>query len=1348
MSERRPMQRGGDGGRERARRRDGGQSKASLRASQPRPITRSSQGDLKDISSLREVIGQLPAEGRTFDKEEELRWKINQLEKDKLELNSKYNQEVSGFEAQLTRCRALLEKGEAQRQTLEYELAVVKRDAAAQNSRSEDKIADLIKHNQQLEGLSAELRQRGSDLQKALEITQQARYDDERSLQVDLRERDHLIHSISTERELLQEENTRLHTLLQEHKDTLQKLKDRMEGIQRDRERDTEELKIKTCELRKSMEREEELRTEVETVNKKVKALEKCVESERAAHMEFKVNAEVIQIRLRDMEAAQSVEKRNQAEVVSSLELLKHKFGEVERAHTQERERADNTQHTLTRVELEYQNTKANLIGQLEKAKAASSDRIGQLEREKAESAKLIGQLEKEKAELAKLIGHLEREKAESAKLIGQLEKEKAESAKLIGHLEREKAESAKLIGQLEREKAESVKLIGQLEKEKAESAKLSVRLQEQKRVQMEREHELNLVQKRLVFLEETYHGLLKELEQLLHHHHHQGASPISSTGDQRNHSTLMDILKRVLHRYHTELKDLVKVIDALNEENKDKDEIITDQRRRIQECEARCVCVSEEAERLRVYAAESADAAERMQRELENITHRWEEEKERHTQTKTHTHTLTQDHKKEHQEKLAFLHSLYQQLLTGGVLVASPQSMMGSFSWAELSIMLQEQADVLTSDLHSANQRITFLESVCEGKEAALTSVCEQLKQREETWIKQREELDTHHTHLINELHTRAQVHTHTHTHTPHTPDQQTTHQSLGTHGCVFICVCVCVCVFICVCVCVCDLQSRLDHTVKCLHGSERAHSILQQEVSRLQELVRVCRRDDASLLAACALLAGCVSSLRGRVCALLQQKAVLKRGVCDAQSLRQEVGALLRALADPGVQGQSKVTRGVWRFRVHVIGVMAALRLRTLCRNTHTLLRAAGGVCVSELRLSNTHTQEEEENQRVMKMLTSSQLCVILHSCMQELQTELQRTTESSVCVAAAARSSFTKLMEKVLPESEWGCYGDMGLLARQLGHGLNNLRKMHHVPLRHDSNKIMVSALQQHFLEFTQRLHNAEVERRDLRIKLSHIKRRNTHTEIKDSTHTASVSLAQFRGVCEELSSALRREQQAQTLLHEQATQLQELGITMETHTSEQLEKDHTLAQAVQSLADAKAELKKKDQTLRLLGKRLNQSQQEKQELQQVTNRAENTLYMAARSKECVLSYLVSVERRMKELKDQLLLSHSTFSRDDLTLHFPTMHQDTQDLQLDGEGGAEMKACQLIRPTETPPPLSESEGNQEMPALTHTGVTDVPRGAHTLQKKSTVPLKKSRGVKKSTRIKYASKSSTEKP
>ncbi|XP_047663512.1 coiled-coil domain-containing protein 171 isoform X3 [Tachysurus fulvidraco] len=1315
MSESRQTQRG----RDRLRRRESGHSKVLLHVSQPQTLNQSAQGDLQEISRLREEIGQLQTERQGSDNEEALRWKINQLEQDKLKLNSKYNQELSGYEAQLTRCRALLEKGEAQRQTLEYELAVVKRDAAAQKSRAEERIADLITHNQQLEGLSAELHQRASDLQKVLEITQQARFDDEQRLQVELRERDHLIHSITTEKELLQEENIRRDTLLQEQKDTLLELKGRIDSMEKDRERDAEDLRMRRAELRNSMVREKKLKKELETAIQRVKDLDESVETERAAHLEM-------QLHLRDVEAAVTVEKRNHDEAVSSLELLKHKYGEVERAHSRERERADNTQHTLTLVEQEYQTTKADLIGQLKKTKATWADLIGQLEHEKEESAKLIGQLE--------------HEKEESAKLIGQLEHEKEESAKLIGQLEHEKEESAKLIGQLEHEKEESAKLIGQLEHEKEESAKLSIRLQEQDRVETEREQELNLLKKKLAFVEHAYEDLLKEMEQLLHHH--QGAPPINTTGDKQNPSAVMDILRSVLHHYHTELRDLVKVVNALNKENKDKDEIIADQRRCIQECEARCICLRQEAERLQVCVEDTAEAAKQAQTQLQTVTHCWDEEKAQHTHTKTHMNTLTEEHERQQQEKLAFLHSLYQRLLTGCVFVDPPHSTMGSFSWSELCIMLQERADALTSDLHSANQRIVCLDLECEGREAALKSVCEQLKEREKRWIKRREEMDSTHTHLINQLQTRAQ-----------------------------------------------DLRCRLDHTEESLRTSEHAHCALQQEVTRLQELVCVCRRDDASFLAACALLAGCVCALHGRVCALVHQKVLLKQRVCDAEVLQQEIRALLYALSDTGVKGQTGVTGSVWRFRVYVIVVMAALRFRTLCRNTHFLFRVGAGVCVSKLRLSNTHS--EEEDKEVTKMLTSSELCVILHTCMQEVQTELQ-TSESSTCVLAAARNSFAKLMGKLLPES--GCYGDVGSLAQQLGHGLKTLRKIHHLPLSHNPNKVMLSALQQHFLVFTQRLHSSEVERRDLRMELSRLKHRNTHShhDTKDNTHTVCVPGQQFRSVCEELSSALCREQQAQTLLHEQATQLQELGITMETHTSEQLEKNHTLAQAVQSLSDAKSELKRKEQSLRLLEKRLSQSQSEKQELQKSISRAENTLRMAARSKECSLSYMMSVECRLRELKDHLLLPHPTSSPDSFTLHLPTAELDS--------GAAEMKACQslvhsftdvydlvcskmvslereissyqahvtalkaelhdacvrenqccLMACADTPVPSSEAEGNLGTPAPSDVGVAvkDVPRNTHTLLNKSRVPLKKGRSVKKaskiSTSVKSASKAST---
>ena len=50
--------------------------------------------------------------------------------------------------------------------------------------------------------------------------------------------------------------------------------------------------------------------------------------------------------------------------------------------------------------------------------------------------------------------------------------------------------------------------------------------------------------------------------------------------------------------------------------------------------------------------------------------------------------------------------------------------------------------------------------------------------------------------------------------------------------------------------------------------------------------------------------------------------------------------------------------------------------------------------------------------------------------------------------------------------------------------------------------------------------------------------------------------------------------------------------------------------------QSLSEAKAELRRKEQSLRLLGKRLSQSQQEKQQLQQSISSAENALHLAAK------------------------------------------------------------------------------------------------------------------------------------
>uniref|UniRef100_A0A8B9HLW3 Coiled-coil domain containing 171 n=1 Tax=Astyanax mexicanus TaxID=7994 RepID=A0A8B9HLW3_ASTMX len=394
---------------------------------------------------------------------------------------------------------------------------------------------------------------------------------------------------------------------------------------------------------------------------------------------------------------------------------------------------------------------------------------------------------------------------------------------------------------------------------------------------------------------------------------------------------------------------------------------------------------------------------------------------------------------------------------------------MLGSFSWAELSAVLQEHVDTLTSDLSSANQRIAGLESVCEGKTTSLANVCEQLKQREESWIKQRKELDTHHMQITNELQTRAQ-----------------------------------------------DLKRQIEKSEEKVRASERARSGLEQEVTRLQDLLSVCRRDDASLLAACALLAGCVCELFSRVCVLSHQKTLLWDRVCVGESLEKEVGALLHALSDPGQtsgKAEVKVGGGVWVFRRCVIAVLATLRLQKLRRNSHTLFKVTGGfreppsLCVREIMLREKAQQGEEEederNFRVVKMLTSSDGLICLYLFISVLV--------HSSGVLNAAQISFSKLLDRLLSETDSGCsghYGYVGSLAQRLARGLQKLLCLD-LCVSLCLRCVYTVSLCQHFLVFTQRLHSAEVERRELRLELSRLKRSTAseRNKPKENTHTVS-------------------------------------------------------------------------------------------------------------------------------------------------------------------------------------------------------------------------------------------------
>uniref|UniRef100_A0A673JGC0 Coiled-coil domain containing 171 n=1 Tax=Sinocyclocheilus rhinocerous TaxID=307959 RepID=A0A673JGC0_9TELE len=237
-----------------------------------------------------------------------------------------------------------------------------------------------------------------------------------------------------------------------------------------------------------------------------------------------------------------------------------------------------------------------------------------------------------------------------------------------------------------------------------------------------------------------------------------------------------------------------------------------------------------------------------------------------------------------------------------------------------------------------------------------------------------------------------------------------------------------------------------------------------LQQAEGRVRSLERAqCEQEQEvmCLVSASGMLAGCVRGLRRQVCALAWQKAVLQEQVCGADVLRSEVGRLLQALGDGGVKGH-----GARRFRRCVIAVLAAGRLRALGRRSAVMFRVALGL---------------------------------------GLQPLVSGVKDPS-CVLSVAQSACRKLLERLLSDVDSQCCGHYGKdsLARRLADGLHTLVKHSYC-----NSKMMMASLQKHMLEFTQRLHSAEVERRNLRLEISRINRtnscRDTHTVSHSNIHS---------------------------------------------------------------------------------------------------------------------------------------------------------------------------------------------------------------------------------------------------
>uniref|UniRef100_K7GK18 Coiled-coil domain containing 171 n=1 Tax=Pelodiscus sinensis TaxID=13735 RepID=K7GK18_PELSI len=1135
-----------------------------------------------------------------LDVTEDLRRKLHQAKKEKLDITTKHNQDLSNYESQIARLRSEVEKGEAIRQSLEYELVIARKDAGLQRYSAEENLCEANNQLQQMQVMNAELQQKLVETEKVLLVSQQNWKEQQQRLTSDLEERENILKTCNSEYELLLKERTKLENIIQERNNVLQTMHKKIQDLELEHNDCTEILQRQSNELKYSTEREERLKKDLEAATVRVKKLEENIEAERAAHLESKFNSEIIQLRIRDLEGALQVEKASQAEALSDLEMIKKEFKEVENAYEREKRNAQESLEKLNILEREYFSANKQLNEEIEEKKKVITD--------------------------------------------------------------------------------------------------LSERLQDNEKSCQELQEELARAKKHQTFLKETCENNVRELKLLL------DSFTVSSQRTAGSHkdkdkppslSVVLETLRSTLTDYQNKLEDAsneIKKVKAscekMTKEIDSSKQKIQSQSQDLMEAQDRLVDVNEELNHLRTKCADREALIGTLKMELQNVLHCWEKEKIRATDSENEIRKLTRAYQKDTEEKLTFLHTLYQHLVAGCVLIKQPEGILDKFSWSELCAVLQENVDALILDLSRANEKVSHLEYICKNKsdtmrelqqtqEDTFNKVAEQMKAQESCWQKQKKELEKQYSGLLGEVHTRAQKY-----------------------------------------------QEIAEKAKERCSVIEKAREQLVHENSHLKSILMHTQKEHESLLAACALMSGALYPLYSRLCALSTQRDFLQDQVHAYEVLKQEIRTLVCALSDVEEKRQDEVKKKkepfkgmICIFRKGVIAVLAAHRLQILGQSSSSLFSWVDGfkegigilVCIGEAKGKQNVSKHQKEQTHCLQALnwfTSSDLLAAIMSSVAELQEVVSKTDPNSwLCghlLISAARNSFSKLMDKLnvlmetieVDSSRTISYAEKDSLVQRLARGLHKINAHALRAGRADRIPITksIASLQKQIFEFTQRLHTAEVERRSLRLELTEFKR-NLNEMKKEADKAQSlqeqlnafkqsklITHERFESACEELNNALHREQQAQMLLNEQAQQLQELNYKLELHSSEEADKNQTLSEAVKSLSEAKMELRRKDQSLRQLNRHLTQLEQDKRRLEESIHDAESALRMAAKDKELIASHMKSVEATLQKVRDQISLSRTAATRNDFTLQLPKLHLET--FAMEGlKGGPEVVAFQAL-------------------------------------------------------------------
>ncbi|XP_075801104.1 coiled-coil domain-containing protein 171 isoform X1 [Microtus pennsylvanicus] len=187
-------------------------------------------GDTQRLKNASSDIKQMLKNETESDITSDLRKKLHRAKKEKLDMTAKHNAELSSYESHIARLRSEVEKGEALRQRLEYDLAVARKEAGLGSRAAEERLAEAQRIQEKLCAQNSELQGKVNEIERTFQTSQEKWKEECRKFEHDLEERDNIIQNCNQEYELLMQEKNRLQKTLQEALEKHQQEKNEMES--------------------------------------------------------------------------------------------------------------------------------------------------------------------------------------------------------------------------------------------------------------------------------------------------------------------------------------------------------------------------------------------------------------------------------------------------------------------------------------------------------------------------------------------------------------------------------------------------------------------------------------------------------------------------------------------------------------------------------------------------------------------------------------------------------------------------------------------------------------------------------------------------------------------------------------------------------------------------------------------------------------------------------------------------------------------------------------------------------------------------------------------------------------